>query len=136
MSFHQDNEYLSASLSGPVEKLESILEQLAWLGAACTDSKFEDRPCYRTPIVQLEQEQGCSSIMTITYMVENFTYPEQEGAVKQGWQWFIGKNPSFAAGFEVEPRENGELGLELPIDIMLALSRANYLIDFDGTSVL
>ena len=56
----------------------------------------------------------------------------------KGWQWFIGKNPSFAAGFEVEPRENGEPGLETTIDMMSTMIGSNLLrlTDFDGTSVL
>lgn len=45
-------------------------------------------------------------------------------------------NPVIARGFPVPERLNNELGLEMTIEMMAALSGARYAIDFDGGLVM
>jgi hypothetical protein len=69
VSFHQDEDYLSARLVASLEELLSIVEQLAWLEAAYMDAKPEDRPCYRTPAVAIQQR--CPPVVRIRYEIQD-----------------------------------------------------------------
>jgi hypothetical protein len=98
------------------------------------DAKPEDRPCYRTPAVSIQQR--CHPIVKTRYEMQELVYPAQKGAIKNGWQWLIGKNPSIAVGFPIKVRENNECGLEVTLEIMTKLGTANNLTEWNGTSVI
>ena len=75
-------------------------------------------------------ETGGSSDFNITFAIEPL--PKEEESC-----WFpLFLNPVIAFGFPIRERHNEEVGLELPIEMMVALGRTRHAIDFDGGLLL
>ncbi|KFZ19687.1 hypothetical protein V502_03498 [Pseudogymnoascus sp. VKM F-4520 (FW-2644)] len=114
-------------VSGSTETIIDIAQQLAWMAAALRTSDC-DRVHYSK--VAICDATGDSSDFDITFAIEPL--PEEEESC-----WFpLFLNPVIAFGFPIRERNNEGVGLELSIEMMVALGRIRHAIDFDGGLLL
>ena len=110
-------------ISGHIKIIVDVFQQAIWMGAALRVSSYH-RVQYA--IFNLEQKHP----QTFVVKYDEFALPK-----KSCWL-SIFKNPLIARGFPVPNRENGEQGLEIPIEIMAALGGARHATQFQGGLVL
>lgn len=101
------------------EIIIDIAQQVAWMAAA-----FRTSDCNRVQYskVAICYETGGSSDFNITFAIEPLSKEEESC-------WFpLFLNPVIAFGFPIRERHNEEVGLELPIEMMVALGRTRHAI--------
>ncbi|KAH9908388.1 hypothetical protein F4778DRAFT_717069 [Xylariomycetidae sp. FL2044] len=117
-----------AKVSGLPDFVAEVGEQLAWLGAALRPSPFESGIALCTPRVSQPYSSMDKTKPTrcrINYEIEQTSVnPHDENG--QCWR-FLFANPVIARGFPILRREESDVGLEVPLDIMVALARARYI---------
>ena len=120
---------------GSCLELIEIGEVLAWIGAACRASSFDDDYQYCTPSV-LGSEANDVTTCRISFKFANpeSLWPEVESNT-QCWR-NIFRNPTIAKGYPVQRRDHSEMGLEIPIDIAASLGQAMYATTFMGMFLL
>lgn len=69
-----------------------------------------------------------------TFYMRFRTEPLPEGEDSCWYPLFV--NPVIAQGFPTAPRKHHEAGLEIPIEMMMALGGARYAVDFEGGLLL
>ena len=116
-------------ISGTRDIIVSIIQQLAWMGAALRTSK-NDRVQYCKSKLQGVQENGRPAKINLTFDIYSPAEDDQSC-------WFsLFTNPVIAQGFPVARRNDNEMGLELPLNMMAALGGARHAVDFEGGLVL
>ncbi len=117
--------------SGTPDIIVDVVQQLAWMGSALRTSS-DDRVQYCEPKLEraLKAEGSEPAMFNVTY--EMSSLGEEDRSC-----WFpLFTNPVIARGFPVPKRENGEQGLEVPLEMMAALGGARYVTAFEGGLVL
>ena len=105
-----------------------LVQQAIWMGAALRISKNEHVQYSNFTFSKFDIERSGWS---------NVTYHTTELGKEEQSCWLpLFANPVIARGFPIRERENGEQGLELPLEMMAALGGARHATDFDGGVVL
>ena len=132
VKFDISHEKVSLNIkSGTRNLIVDVVQQLAWMGAALRTSA-DGQVQYCEP--KLEQvtkaKRGEPAAFNITFEVGSFGEEDQSC-------WLpLFVNPVIARGFPIPERENGERGLEVPLEIMAALGGARHVTEFGGGLVL
>lgn len=111
--------------------IAEVFQQAIWMGAALRASRSEQvqySSFYLTTLTTWDQ--STSATFSVTFDTSKLSEDEQSC-------WLpLFANPVIAQGFPVSERENGERGLEIPLEIMAALGGARHVTDFQGGLVL
>ena len=117
--------------SETLEVIVSAVSQLAWMGTALRTSA-DGQVQYCEP--KLEEvsiaKESEPAVFNITFEMSS------PGEGDQSCWLPLFSNPVIARGFSIPERENGEQGLEIPLEIMAALGGARHVTDFEGSLVL
>lgn len=125
------NDHLIVDATGSRIELVEIGEVLAWLGAACRASE-SDRISYCVPRVACDGSISCS----ITY---DFSEVDEKdvGPIGGSKCWLkIFNNPTIVEGYPIRSREQGEPGLEVPINMAAVLGYAQFATSFNDQFLL
>jgi hypothetical protein len=110
----------------------TVAQQLAWLGAACRASTGQLAFCCTTfSEVHDSQVKFPGLVFDITYDVSSIGLEATESC----WHDLVG-NSVIATGFPISARDNGEVGLHVPLELMGALARIPVATRFCGGYVL
>lgn len=120
-----------------------VVQQLAWMGAALRTS-VDGRVQYCEPkLAQVSKAKGIEPIRLNTTIdgVEpilfNITFDMSSPGEDDQSCWFpLFQNAVIAHRFSTTPRNEYEVGLEIPLDMMAALGGARHVVDFEGGLVL
>ena len=117
--------------SGTPEFIVEVVQQLAWMGAALRTSRDGRIQYCESKLDEVLQAQGVApALFSVTFEMSSPGEEDQSC-------WFpLFTNPVIAREFPVPKRENGEQGLEVPLELMAALGGARYVTEFDGGLVL
>ena len=122
---------LKIDAAGSHRSLAELGEQLAWLGAACRRSSGEEITYSTT---RLESEPR---FKTFTISFEEKRISIDRSAKPKGICWLkLFRNPVIAYGYPILARDEENVGLEIPLDMMASLVEASYATDFDGGYVI
>jgi hypothetical protein len=113
-------------VTGPLQILLEIGQQLAWLGSALRTSDTSQVGRSEAQILPLGP---FSSDFQINFTV----YPLKESEVSCWHNLFV--NPVIACGFPISVRVD-EVGLEIPIHMMAALAGASHAVEYEGGILL
>lgn len=118
-----------AAVKGTEPAIADIGQQLAWMAAAFRPSASDDRISYSQPLI--EMSPGTLAIFKVSFQVAEMRVEESQ---KNGSCWHsLFRNPVIVAGYPTLARENGEKGLEIPLNMMAGLSHASRVTNFgDG----
>lgn len=105
--------------------LVSIAQQLAWLAAISRTSSFDDITCSHLQFWHVGGKEFEITVLDDRRLLERD---------EMCWHPLFAKTV-IAYGFPVPPR-NGEIGVEIPFDIMLHLARITYAVAYDDGLVL
>ena len=117
--------------SETLDVIVSAISQLAWMGTALrasTDGLVQ----YCEP--KLEAFESTKEGEPVTF---NVTFRMSSPGERDQSCWLpLFSNPVIARGFRIPERENGEQGLEVPLELMAALGGARHVTEFEGGLVL
>ena len=117
-------------ISGSQYTIVDVVQQLTWMGAALRTSKDGRVQYCESKLQEVGKAKGVKAIFNLTF--DNYSPGEDDQSC-----WFsLFTNPVIAQGFPTARRNNNEVGLELPLDMMAALGGARYAMDFEGGLVL
>ena len=109
----------------------SAVLQLAWMGTALRMSA-NGGVQYCEP--KLENVSNAKEGEPVAF---NITFEISSPSERDESCWLpLFSNPVIAQGFHIPERENGEQGLEIPLEIMAALGGVRHVTDFEGGLVL
>lgn len=110
--------------------LAEIVEQFAWLGAACRASPNYDKLSYCTArITRTPEISNLSFMIDFSHdEIKEFSTPMHNGTC---WHSMF-RNPVIAKGYPIPVRDFEEKGLEIPLNMMAGLSEASRATKFDG----
>lgn len=111
--------------------IAEIFQQAIWMGAALRVSRHE-RVQYSNFCLA-----GSGTVDWLGRSRFNVTFDTSELSNEEQSCWLpLFANPVIARGFPVPERQNGEQGLEVPLEIMAALGGARHVTEFEGGLVL
>ena len=118
-------------VSGTPEIIVDTVQQLAWMGTALRTSA-DSRVQYCEPkLEKISKAKGDEPV------VLKVTFEMSSPGEKDHSCWFpLFKNPVIAHRFPTAVRNDHEVGLELPLDMMAALGGARHAMDFEGGLLL
>ena len=118
-------------MSGTLDVILSAVSQLAWMGTALrTSADGRVQYCEAKLGEVLIDQEAEPTVFKITFVMSSLGEKDQSC-------WLpLFSNPVIARGFHIPERENGEQGLEIPLEIMAALGGARHVSEFDGGLVL
>jgi len=106
-----------------------LAQQLAWMGAAFQASVTEHIEISDVSM-RLLARKNMEALFEFKFI--NVVLPEKYQSC-----WYpLFSNPIIANGFPIPERANDELGLEIPMEIMVALGGARYAMEFEGGVVI
>jgi hypothetical protein len=116
---------------GSAASISEAGEQLAWLGAALRSSPLQKGLTYCTPSIRSisqRREMPQASLLQSNVVCEigfNVEPLSQPSDIANGHCWHgIFKNPIIVNGFPILPKYEKNTGLEIPLNIMAGLARA------------
>ena len=116
--------------STKAQTIVEVVQQAIWMGAALRVSRV-NRVQYSTFNLETDTTISILPEFRVTFKSHNLSKEEEESC------WLpIFQNPVIARGFPVPERENGEQGLEIPLEIMAALGGARHVTEYQGGLVL
>ena len=116
-------------ISDNQDTIVNVVQQLAWMGAALRTSKND-----RVQYCKSKLQGVGKSVGPVNF---NLTFDIYSPAEDDQSCWFsLFTNPVIAQGFPTARRNNNEVGLELPLNMMAALGGARHAVDFEGGLVL
>ena len=116
--------------NGNPDLIADLVQQLSWMAAALRTSVDGRVQCCNPKLGKLFNPRRGAPTLLISF---DMTSPGEDDQSC----WFpLFKNPVIAHGFPTAPRNNSEVGLEIPLDIMAALGGARHVVDFEGGLVL
>ena len=117
--------------SETLDVIVDIFQQLAWMGAALRTSR-DDGVQYCEP--KLER---IPSDKEPDWAMFNITFDMWSPGKEDQSCWFpLFANPVIAFGFSAAPRNDKEVGLEIPLEMMAVLGGARHVVDFEGGLVM
>ncbi|KAL8365007.1 hypothetical protein RB595_004020 [Gaeumannomyces hyphopodioides] len=131
---------LMVTAHGPAPSIAEIAEQLAWVGAALRPSPQEQGVCYCTPYIKYLGEgdgsdptPGTSPTPESSFVIGfNFISVDSEGANGQCWHDMF-RNPVIVRGYPISRRTATQTGLEMPLNMMARMVRADHVTPFGST---
>ena len=117
--------------SQTLDVIVSAVSQLAWMGTALRTST-NGRVQYCEP--KLEETSMAKAAKAVAFNV-TFITSSPDDRDQSCWLPLF-SNPVIARGFRIPERENGEQGLEVPLEIMAALGGARHVTEFEGGLVM
>lgn len=130
---------LCVDATATAESLAKLGEQLAWLGAALNIPRDQLGLALCTPSVKvlkteafaLKTSKAINILISFSHQKANTT------SVSTGTCWHkMFKSAVVVDGFPRKERKNNEAGLDLSLEMMIALGAAPYATEWDGTLVL
>ncbi len=119
-------------MKGTEPAIAEIGQQMAWLGAALRSSPSDYRIGYSKPLATFSS--GLVATFKFSFEV---TELEPEAQQRNGSCWrSLFRNPVIVEGYPILARENGEKGLEIPLNVMAGLSQASWVTNFNGGLVI
>ncbi|CVL13338.1 related to nucleoside phosphorylase [Fusarium proliferatum] len=119
--------------NGSAASISETGEQLAWLGAALRSSPHPNGLSYCTPSIRSmhqDPEMPQAVVCVIGFELEQLLEPPDNS---NGHCWHgIFKNPTLVKGFPILPKVERNTGLEIPLNIMAGLARADRVDQFNG----
>lgn len=117
--------------SGTPDIIVDVVQQFAWMGAAFRTSA-DGQVQYCEPKLEQVSKAKRDEPAALNIIFGMSSLSEEDHSC-----WLpLFANPVIARGFPVPKRQNGEQGLEIPIEIMAALGGARHAMDFEGGLVL
>ncbi|RBR21139.1 hypothetical protein FVER53590_10655 [Fusarium verticillioides] len=117
---------------GPAASISETGEVLAWLGAALRNSPLRKGLIYCTPCIKsMNRNSGLlqAVVCKIGFELKQVPRPSDNA---NGHCWHgIFRNPVVVAGFPILPKLEGNTGLEIPLNIMAGLGRADSVDQFN-----
>ncbi|KAL8366316.1 hypothetical protein RB595_004877 [Gaeumannomyces hyphopodioides] len=131
---------LMVTAHGPAPSIAEIAEQLAWVGAALRPSPQEQGVCYCTPYIKYlgegdgsDSTPGTSPTPESSFVIGfSFTSVDDEGANGQCWHDMF-RNPVIVRGYPISRRTATQTGLEMPLNIMARMVKADHVMPFSST---
>ncbi|RYO94041.1 hypothetical protein DL766_004096 [Monosporascus sp. MC13-8B] len=126
---------------GVAASIAEIGEQLAWLGAALRTSHRQKGLVYCTPFISdirrndaLPQVSELPSLPGTVYKIDFTTEEVQQlASPSNGRCWHnMFMNPVIVKGYPIPPRTESGTGIEIPLNIMAGLARAQRVDRFNG----
>ncbi|KAF5642474.1 nucleoside phosphorylase [Fusarium tjaetaba] len=118
--------------SGSAASISETGEQLAWLGAALRSSPHPNGLTYCTPSIRSihrDPDMPQAVVCAIGFELEQLLEPPDN---ENGHCWHgIFRNPVVVNGFPILPKLERNTGLEMPLNIMAGLARADRVDQFD-----
>jgi hypothetical protein len=120
------NPTIAVHVDGIMETIIQIAQQLAWLGSALRTS--ESGSVGRSEA----QISACTNHPPFVFNIEFAT-----GALEEKSCWHgLFSNPVIAYNFPIPRRDDGLVGLEIPIKMMATLGGASHAVEFNGGLML
>jgi hypothetical protein len=109
---------MNVSVSGTLDLVVAVGQQLAWLGAACRASTGQLAHCYTnfTDIKQTGPE-----LPELKFEIRYEVTPLEAGEQTSCWNDLVGDSV-IVAGFPFAQRDTSAIGLEIPLQIMAAIA--------------
>lgn len=129
---------------GTGHSIVGIGGQFAWLGAALRSSPYEDGIACCTPFISntsagsTPHVSGTLPLREIACEID-FAMREGNGHLGSfdGQCWHnLFRNPVIVEGYPILPRPEHSLGLEIPLDIVTALTQTQYASNFDSKLII
>ncbi|KAK3649115.1 hypothetical protein LTR22_013085 [Elasticomyces elasticus] len=116
VTFRQVDDVLHAHVRAPIPAVVEIVEQLAFLGSACSAAEELSQPCNRKAKLQARSTVSTKGVYQL-----GLAYEEEVVKVDaQCWKALF-RNPSIACDFPARPRDPKFTGMEMSGDIMIKL---------------
>ncbi|KAF5987863.1 nucleoside phosphorylase [Fusarium coicis] len=119
--------------SGSAAAISETGEQLPWLGSALRSSPHPQGLSYCTPSIRSmhqDPEMPQAVVCVIGFGLEQLLKPPDN---ENGHCWHgIFRNPVLVKGFPILPRLERNTGLEIPLNLMAGLARADRVDQFNG----
>jgi len=132
ITFEVNDSIVLVAVKGTEPAIAEIGQQLAWMGAAFRSSPSNYRMAYSKPLATFSS--GLIATFTFSFQV---TELEPETPQRNGSCWrSLFRNPIIVEGYPILARENGEKGLEIPLNLMAGLSQASRVTSFNGGLVI
>lgn len=119
------------TVTGSEGFLVTIAQQLSWLVAACRASPSE--LVYSYP--SFREEESTSAISIPTFRISSEIVPLSPQEPRCCWNEVVGRSV-IVAGFPIPERFRGEIGLELPIQVMAGLAGVPLATNYRGGYLL
>jgi hypothetical protein len=135
--FVRQTRTLHVEITGEHFLMMDIGEQLAWLGSICRKGHFVQNPTIVIPRTSTARDDGMledSSTLSIKFEIEECVR-ESYFATNNCWLDLF-RNGCIASGALVNPRREGEKGLELPLSLMATLGGFDRVANYAGQLVL
>ncbi|SCV49114.1 uncharacterized protein FFB14_10716 [Fusarium fujikuroi] len=128
-----DGSKVMVQTNGSAASISETGEQLAWLGAALRSSPHPNGLSYCNPSIKSmhrDPEMPQAVVCVIGFELEQLLEPPDNS---NGHCWHgIFKNPTVVKGFPIIPKLERNTGLEVPLNIMAGLARADRVDQFNG----
>ena len=118
---------LLMQVSGTEERLVELAQQLAWLGSALSSSPYGKQLAFKEPKIESPHLQNV--VFNLSFQAEPLTLNRPVC-----WQSLFFRM-SIARGFPIPDRQ-GEIGLEIPINIMAAIAGAHYAFEYKNGIIM
>ena len=115
---------------GTPDVIVDVVQQLAWMGAALRSSAGGRVQYCEPKLAEASGATGVELVLDITFAMSS------PGEEDQSCWLSLFKDPVIAHRFPTTLRNDHEVGLEIPLDMMAALGGARHAVDFDGGLVL
>ncbi|KAK3305182.1 uncharacterized protein B0T15DRAFT_531556 [Chaetomium strumarium] len=140
-----NNHKLSLSVAGNTFSVAEVAEQVAWIGAALRSSPADTAAAYSTAHVTgldfsigttIESADriitvGCCNIEFKTEILQDTDL----ATAGRCWRGMFG-NPVIVRGYPIRRRAEPDTGLEIPLDMVAALTKCQRVVNFAGTTFL
>jgi hypothetical protein len=135
---------LDLEVTGNVFSVAEIAEQISWIGAALRSSPAEVDAAYSTAhvadlVCSTSATQNADRIITFGHCTIEFQTEILRDAdlAKAGtcWRGLFG-NPVIVRGYPIPCRAEADTGLEIPLDMIAALTNCQRVVNFASTTTL
>lgn len=126
---------------GDQAALLELCEQLAWLGAALRPSPISHGVSVATPQVQVWKDDTGDGdkpkvLAHIGFSMSPVVHHDTSAQLNGACWHSIFLNPVIVEGFPIPTRHEEQQGLEIPMELMIALAETDYATHYDETFLL
>lgn len=129
---------LRLRVSGTLESVADVAEAIGWLSAALRSSSEDQGILSISPVVTnicVQTEMADSTSLSCEIAVH--TEVEAVGSGVNGQCWHnLFQNPVVVKGYPIMRKPAGDIGIEMPLDIIAALAHANRVTTFLGRTFI
>ncbi|CAH0047772.1 unnamed protein product, partial [Clonostachys solani] len=143
LTIMQDQSHCRIIVIGEFEFVVEIGEQLGWLGSALRPSELAQGVVDCEPWIWSVNIDGQSThkgnITTYATCRIKFHISEMDSSdpLLSGFCWAsMFQNPVIVAGYPIRHRDQGDTGLEIPLEVMAELVQSNQVFNMDGNIML